>query len=413
MYVDLYTITFVLSLVAMFGYQFSAFSYTSSLLVGGSKNKWHFVFFSVINTSLFTVSQLYDTPVHLLLLIFLFALTVEFKMISKTDYVQVFCGASIFVLHMFALITPLIIIAAHITQTSPVVLINSTVYDNIVVIIACVVLSLAHEVVKKYIDNNSIQRVTVKSRHSIILLFSIVIVVALQLNHVITMVSDVLYPAQILLSLTVSFASLLIFYLFFLYSINLIDASLYKRYSDQVISEHEKISKQKEKLIIKIEKDELTGVYNRRFAMSTLEEMCEDSNSGNLFYVLFVDINALKYTNDTFGHKAGDRLIIKIAHAILNTARENDIVARIGGDEILVILTDLSGEDCGSIVERIQQGIEVQNSTEEFLVSASIGSVFVDEEMRKMGASHILSIADENMRKNKELFYKQRKEGAK
>ncbi len=410
MTIELSTLLFAISLLTMFFYQYSIFSYASTLLVGGIKNKWLFAFLAIINSLIFAVVQYINLPLFLIILAFLVALTIEFKLISKTDFIQVFCGASIFALHISALATPITIIFSNVLKIPPNVLLNDTIYDHIVAIIVCIVLSLAHELVKKYIDNTSIQRVTVKSRHSVILLVSIILIVILQIDHSATIVSDIYYFEQIILSLTISFASLLIFYLFFLYAINLIDASLYKRYTDKVIGEQKDISQQKKILLAKIEKDELTGVYNRGYIMSLLEQMCKDETNSDAFYVLFLDINALKYTNDTYGHKAGDRLITKITHAILNTVREHDIVARIGGDEFLVVLPQSQGEDCENIIDRIAQYIEHQNETEEFLVSASIGSVYVDAQAKKQGVSYILSTADENMRKNKAMFYKNRKE---
>ncbi len=411
MKIEVTTVIYIISLISMFVYQISAFSYVSNLLIGGIKNRAVFVALGLLNTALFVVVQYTNLPIYLFLLAFLVTLIIEFKLISKTDFIQVICGASIFVLHMSAILTPLIVIFSNIYKITPNELIAGTVYDDVIVIIVCTSLSLAHELVKKYIDNTSIQRVTVKSRHSVILLISVVLVVFLQINQSTVMIGDIYYPEQILLSLVVSFGSLLIFYLFFLYSISLIDASLYKRYSDKVIGEHQKISEQKETLLTKIERDELTGVFNRGYIMTILEKMCETDATGDSFHVLFVDINALKYTNDTYGHKAGDRLIIKIAHSILKTVREHDIVARIGGDEFLVILTESQEESCESIVERIEQYIDYQNATEEFLVSASIGSVYVDEDVKKQGVSYVLSTADENMRKNKANFYKSREEG--
>ncbi len=406
MKLELNSIVFAISIIAMFIYQFSIFSYSSSLLIGGIKNKWVFTGFALLNTSILAFVQYIQLDLYLIIIFFLIILTVEFKLISKTDFIQVFCGASIFVLHISALVTPTIIILSGIFNVSPAKLIKDTIYDHIAVIIVCVVLTFAHEIVKRYIDNTSIQRVTVKSKHSIILLCSIVLIVFLQIDHSMAMMSDVFYYEQILLSLAISLASLFTFYLFFLYTINLIDASLYKRYSDKAIGEQQKISKQKETLLTKIEKDELTGVFNRRYIMDVLERMCKKDIDS--FYVLFVDINALKYTNDTYDHSAGDRLIIKIAHAILNTVREYDIVARIGGDEFLVVMPRAQSQDCKNVIERTTQSIKRQNETEDFLVSASIGSIYVDDEIKEKGVSYILSIADENMRKNKELFYKER-----
>ncbi len=409
MNMELNNILFLASLVTMFIYQFSTFSYSSKLLVGGVNNNWIFTGFALINTILFSFVQNMQLDLYLIVIVFMLVLTIEFKLISKTDFVQVFCGAAIFVLHISALITPSIIIVSSIVDIAPAKLIRDSIYDHVIVMITCVGLSLAHELVKKYIDNTSIQRVTVKSKHSIILLSSIVLIVILQIVHSWTMMTEVFYSEQIILSLAISLTSLLTFYLFFLYAINLVDASLYKRYSDQVIGEQKTISKQKETLISKIERDDLTGVYNRRYIMDELERMCEEEKGS--FYVLFIDINALKYTNDIHGHKAGDRLIIKITHAILTNIRENDIVARIGGDEFLVVMPDVHGEDCNQAIERITQCVERQNETDEILISASIGSTYVNEEVKKQGVSHILSIADENMRENKALFYKSREGG--
>ncbi len=409
MNMELNNILFLVSVVTMFIYQFSTFSYSSKLLVGGTKNNWVYLGLALVNTITFAITQNMQINLYVIVIAFMLVLTIEFKLISKTDFVQVFCGAAIFVLHISALITPSIIIVSSIVDIAPAKLIRDSIYDHVIVIITCVGLTLAHELVKKYIDNTSIQRVTVKSKHSIILLCAIVLIVVLQIDHSLTMMTEVFYPEQIILSLAISLASLLTFYLFFLYAINLIDASLYKRYSDKVIGEQETISKQKETLISKIERDDLTGVFNRRYIMDELKRMCEEENGS--FYVLFIDINALKYTNDTHGHKAGDRLIIKITHAILTNIRENDIVARIGGDEFLVVMPNVQSEDCNKVIERITQCIERQNQADEILISASIGFTYVTEELKKQGVSYILSVADENMRENKALFYKRREEG--
>ncbi len=410
MRIDLYNTVFAASLIAMFTYQFSIFSYASNLLVGGVKNSKIYAGLALLNTTVFAYVQYIQLEVHYIIIVFMVALIMEFKFISKTDFVQVICGASIFILHIFSITIPLIIIFSDIFNISPAMLIKDTIYDHFIVMITAAVLTLAHQVVKKYIDNSSIQRVTVKSNHSIILLCSIVLLVFLQIIHSMTMMTDVFYSEQVMLSLAISITSLLIFYLFFLYAINLIDASLYKRHSDRVIGEQQLITKKKETLLTKIERDELTGVFNRGYIMEELEKLCADNTDS--FYVLFVDINALKYTNDTYGHSAGDRMIIRITQSILRTMREQDIVARIGGDEFLVVMPNTIKNDCVNVIERIEHAIELENENEEFLVSASIGSIYVDDKVKEKGVAHILSVADENMRKNKSLFYEKRRGNA-
>ncbi len=400
---------FLISTLAMFIYQYSSFSYSSELLIGSTKNKLIFVALALFNTSIYAMSQYIHVDYYLIILLFMCLLIVEFKLISKTDFVQVFCGASIFILHISALIIPIIVIISNVVKIAPAKLIEGTVYDNIAVIIVCVVLTIAHHIIRRFIDNTSIQIVTVKSNYSIILLCSIILIVILQIDHSATMMSDVFYPEQIFHSIAVSLTSLFIFYLFFIYAMHLIDASRFKRYSDMAMYRQHTISKEKERLILKVERDELTNVYNRRYIMSELETMCNENTDP--FYVLFIDINALKFTNDTYGHKDGDRLIIKITHAILTAIRENDIVARIGGDEFLVVMPNVQVDECKKVIERIKKSIDKQNETDKILISASIGSIYVNEEVKKLGVSHILSVADENMRENKAAFYKERKSG--
>ncbi len=405
MHIEANSLMFILSIIAMFIYQISSFSYATSLLIGGIKNKWLFAFLALINSSLYALVQYIDLPLFLMLLSYLIVFLIEFKLVSKTDFIQVICGASIFVLHLAAFSTPIVIIFSNIYKVPPVELLKGTACDYFIVIIVCIILTFAHELVKKFIDNTSIQRVTVKSKHSILLLASIFLIITVQLYHTNTMIGQTYFPEQIFLSIAISLSAMLLFYLFFIYSINLVDANIYKRYSDKILDEHKKITEKKETLMTKIERDDLTGVFTRGYIMNCLEELCDDKDNSSSFFVLFIDINALKFTNDTYGHNAGDRLIKKIAHALSNAVREDDIIARIGGDEFLVLLTEPQANCCESIVDRINHYIELENKTEEFLVSASIGWVYVDKQIKEQGVSYILSTADENMRKNKARFY--------
>ena len=60
--------------------------------------------------------------------------------------------------------------------------------------------------------------------------------------------------------------------------------------------------------------------------------------------VIFIDIDRFKYVNDTFGHTTGDDLLVEIAHRLRQVIRSEDIVGRLGGDEFIVILTDIKND---------------------------------------------------------------------
>jgi len=98
--------------------------------------------------------------------------------------------------------------------------------------------------------------------------------------------------------------------------------------------------------------DTLTGLYNRR----RFEELREKiDNAENLpLSVIFADINGLKMTNDIFGHAAGDELIKKSSEILQQVCRQNDVVARVGGDEFIILLPNTTQENAYKILERIK-----------------------------------------------------------
>lgn len=98
--------------------------------------------------------------------------------------------------------------------------------------------------------------------------------------------------------------------------------------------------------------DTLTGLYNRRYFENSLQKI---DNEYNLpLSIIFADINGLKITNDIFGHAAGDQLIKKSAKILMESCRENDIIARVGGDEFVIILPNTKEENAEKIISRIK-----------------------------------------------------------
>ena len=92
--------------------------------------------------------------------------------------------------------------------------------------------------------------------------------------------------------------------------------------------------------------DALTGLYNRSFFFTTMEqEMRRSDRMGRGFTMLMLDLDDLKPVNDTFGHQWGDRLLKGVADTIRRTIRFTDAAARYGGDEFVVLLpeTDVAG----------------------------------------------------------------------
>lgn len=105
--------------------------------------------------------------------------------------------------------------------------------------------------------------------------------------------------------------------------------------------------------------DALTGLYNRRFLKSRLEEEISRSKRQALsLTVLFIDLDGFKRFNDLCGHLAGDDALKKVAEIIKTTLREMDVVARYGGEEFCAILPDTGKGEASIVAERIRKGIE-------------------------------------------------------
>ncbi|MEQ9463396.1 MAG: GGDEF domain-containing protein, partial [Haliea sp.] len=92
-------------------------------------------------------------------------------------------------------------------------------------------------------------------------------------------------------------------------------------------------------------KDQLTGVYNRNgFDERSVELFARWERSGAKLSIVFVDCNKFKQINDTYGHAAGDLVLVKVADILQSRARVTDVVCRFGGDEFVILLPDTGAE---------------------------------------------------------------------
>jgi two-component system cell cycle response regulator len=104
--------------------------------------------------------------------------------------------------------------------------------------------------------------------------------------------------------------------------------------------------------------DPLTGLYNRRYAMSHLAGLAERAvETGRNLAVMVLDIDHFKRINDTHGHAAGDQVLIGVAEVLRRNLRAIDLVARIGGEEFLIAMPEASAEAARAAAERLRQKI--------------------------------------------------------
>ncbi len=149
--------------------------------------------------------------------------------------------------------------------------------------------------------------------------------------------------------------------------------------------------------------DELTGLYNRRrFLVLTDQYLKLSARTKKKLSLLFIDMDNLKWINDHHGHNEGDQALKDFANILKKTFRESDIVARIGGDEFVVLL-ESKDENCEIVLTRLDENIKHYNAkkSRHYDLSISVGTTQFDPE-------HPISI-DELLSKADALMYAQKR----
>ncbi len=132
--------------------------------------------------------------------------------------------------------------------------------------------------------------------------------------------------------------------------------------------------------------DPLTGLYNRRYLMVHLDKLLKRREEAHKpLAVLLFDIDYFKQVNDNYGHNVGDEVLKEFATRLSNGLRSFDLVARLGGEEFVAILPDVTMERAMVISERLRRGMcdkpfKVSHEEGELTCSTSIGGAYFFEE---------------------------------
>src|SRR6266403_2044643 len=119
--------------------------------------------------------------------------------------------------------------------------------------------------------------------------------------------------------------------------------------------------------------DSLTGLYNRRFAEQRLAaEVARSERKGHPLTILTLDLNNFKEINDTYGHPAGDQVLIELAARLNNVMRGGDLAVRLGGDEFLVLLPECTSQQLQLVLGRLGS-LEVDWQGQKIPVTFSAG----------------------------------------
>ncbi|MFJ3055453.1 diguanylate cyclase domain-containing protein [Herbaspirillum sp. NPDC087042] len=144
--------------------------------------------------------------------------------------------------------------------------------------------------------------------------------------------------------------------------------------------------------------DSLTGLPNRVLLEDRIEQAIAKAHRDHgRFALLFIDLDDFKRVNDEHGHAAGDLLLVQLGRRLLGSLRQSDTVARIGGDEFVVLTEIAANNDVSALREKITHALAqpFQIGAARLQVSASLGHARFPEEGLSM--AELLARADEGM----------------
>lgn len=171
-------------------------------------------------------------------------------------------------------------------------------------------------------------------------------------------------------------------------------------------TEKQSLESRNEELAYLADHDALTGLYNRRFLMTTMKHELERSRrTGGSASAVMIDLDHFKHVNDTHGHLAGDAVLRAFADVLRSQIRKMDFVGRYGGEEFLAFLPSQGERDAEQVVRRLQKvirGMEVEHDDVKLRVTASFGIATHSPTDKDTFAMDLLLRADQALYRAKE-----------
>jgi diguanylate cyclase (GGDEF)-like protein len=159
---------------------------------------------------------------------------------------------------------------------------------------------------------------------------------------------------------------------------------------------HVRLQREIQSLLLR---DYLTGLYNRRGFFTLVEHLFKVAKRQKKgMFMLYADLDNLKQINDTWGHQEGDHALIDVANILKKNYRESDIIARIGGDEFVVIPVETARDRMELILNRLHKAVELHNlrSSHGYKLSISAGLAYYDPD-NPCSIDELLAQGDKSM----------------
>lgn len=166
--------------------------------------------------------------------------------------------------------------------------------------------------------------------------------------------------------------------------------------NNQLEAYNEEIKAANEEVLYLSYHDRLTGLYNRSYLDDEINKL--ENNNQVPVSILMGDLNKLKLVNDAFGHREGDKILLKAAEIIKSVCREGDVAGRWGGDEFLIILPDTDRQQAKELLQNIK---ELCKKTWDNLIPVSISLGLAVKEETAEDLEEIIKNADDEMYEDK------------
>ncbi len=156
--------------------------------------------------------------------------------------------------------------------------------------------------------------------------------------------------------------------------------------------------------------DDLTGISNRKGFLTLASQHARLAyRSHKSFMIGFIDVDGLKDINDTFGHREGNHALVETAMVLRDSFRQSDILARYGGDEFAVLISDATEASAPLVIGRIHDKVSARNNEggRPYQLSLSVGIVASDQKAL-LDIEQLLHLADANMYRHKRRLYSSR-----
>ena len=148
--------------------------------------------------------------------------------------------------------------------------------------------------------------------------------------------------------------------------------------------------------------DDLTSLYNRRAFLAVAGQQLRIARrKAQGLLLFFADVDHLKEINDTYGHREGDLVLMRVADALKQTFRNSDVIARLGGDEFAVLVLEAFRENREVILRRLEKNLKRSNADESrYKIALSVGMARFDPK-QPVSLGKLIAAADEAMYEEK------------